>query len=106
MKTSLGGSAMAIACGLTFSAETACAQSDWFTCSAGTTCVEYKIDDAAEKKRFMAQCRNLSIGRSCPNRIGCVQRAPGRVAITYDSQISNEGFASICTSNHGQVYTP
>ena len=81
------------------------AQSDWFTCSAGTTCVEYKIDDPNDRKNLMGQCRNPVEGQRCDTRRGCLQEAPGRMSITYDTYVDPSRFEEICKQNQGTMHT-
>lgn len=84
---------------------TANAQSDtdWFTCSVGTVCVEYNVSDAARKDAFIAQCANYQAGRACPASTGCMHRAQGAVSVTYGGDVSDDEFRRNCKAKNGTI---
>lgn len=93
---------------MAFGTGTASAQSDaeWFTCSVGSVCVEYHIQDPGDRENFVQRCTNPKQGQACPNVTGCMQKAPGRVSITYDGDVSESEFRRYCTQNQGTILEP
>ena len=93
---------------MTFGTGTTSAQNDaeWFTCSAGSVCVEYHIQDPDDRENFVRQCPNYQAGRMCPNVTGCISKAPGRVAITYGGDASESEFRRVCANHGGVILEP
>ena len=87
---------------------TVIAQNDaeWFTCSVGSVCVEYHIQDPDDRENFIRQCANHEPGRMCPNVTGCIQKAPGRISITYGGDVSESEFLRYCAENQGDILKP
>lgn len=79
---------------------------DWFTCSVGNVCVEYRVSDPDDRAGFVRQCANHQPGRMCPNVTGCIQTALGRVSITYGGDVSESEFRRHCTENQGTILEP
>ena len=74
----------------------------WFTCVAAPACVEYRIDDPADRQAFIARCANHAEGRRCPvEGRRCAQAAPGRRSVTYGGDVSNAVFRDACRANGG-----
>ena len=80
------------------------------TCRQGSICVEYTLDKPSECEQFSAQCQNspgvtFERGHTCGPGLACRQRAPQRVASTYDPSIDPGRFEEFCVENQGEIVT-
>lgn len=75
----------------------------WFTCTSGRVCVEYLIEDPADRERFVQQCVNHKLGARCPkDGRRCEQSVEGRKSITYGGNVSNDEFRRACINTRGK----
>ncbi|MYE58977.1 MAG: LysR family transcriptional regulator [Alphaproteobacteria bacterium] len=76
---------------------------EWFTCVSSPVCVEYRIDDPADRQAFVSQCAKYREGRHCPtDGRRCAQTAPGRRSVTYGGGVSNAEFRKSCIATGGE----
>lgn len=95
--------ALCFAAAVTLPAATIAQDSDWFTCSLGTVCVEYNIDDPATRASFVSQCANLQAGRMCGYGSSCRHFSDSGVSLTYGGDVSDGEFRSSCETSGGTL---
>ena len=95
--------AVRFAAATTLPSATIAQDADWFTCSLGTVCVEYNIDDPGTRASFLSQCASPQAGRTCGYGTSCRHVSDLGVSLAYGGDVSDSEFRSSCEASGGAL---